>query len=164
MLAASDSLFILSGYSEATGCIHTFALIPKDPADQKVTHMALLLLTDRDTLLYQYPYDEIRSTPAQPLDEDSEEFLKDSLQLCSLEPHYNPMIHPNNLLDYKVLTKHIYICAFATYINNSSQKREIVEKCLPAGTRKVLDIICLITVCLFSCRRSYRRSVKRMEV
>ena len=101
-LAASDSIFILSGHSETTGCIHTFALIPKDRADSSVTHMALLLLTDRDTVLYQCPYNEIRSTNRQPLDEDAEQFLKDSLNLCSLEQHYNPMIHPNNLLDYKV--------------------------------------------------------------
>lgn len=63
--------------------------------------MALLLLADRDSTLFQYPYvEEQVLTESSTL--DLRDYLSECLSEASVDSFYNPKTHPNNLLDFHV--------------------------------------------------------------
>jgi hypothetical protein len=115
VLASSGAILILSGFSESTGCIHKFALVPKEDTS-KITHMVLLLLADRDSVFFQYPYSSSIESRFDTPNEDTELMLKESLSLCPNEVNYDPSVHPNGLLDF--------------------QKNELISKCVPSTSMK----------------------------
>ena len=108
VLASSNAILILSGFSESTGCIHKFALVPKE-INSKIGHMVLLLLADRDSVLFQYPYSPHKGSVFENRNDDTELILKESLSVCPSEVSYDPNVHPNGFLDF--------------------QKNELISKC-----------------------------------
>jgi hypothetical protein len=99
-LAETDTILLLSTFSASMQCMQVFALVPKDALDSSSSHMAMLLLAERDSLMAYYPYAAI----ADNLGGRSEsEFIRNSLTSINCDKIYDPKLFSSGILDYMVM-------------------------------------------------------------
>lgn len=127
------------------------ALIPRGRAEQN-NHMVLLLLADRESVLFQYPYQQMEGESFNDGETNTSneigDFLSAGLATFPKENSYNPILHPNGYLDFQVSS------------NRTKFSTKFIEQLQQISVKKLIKIEKRIDGPAVSCRKQCHRHEK----